>query len=169
MKAREKFFVPNALIGDFDSLCSDIASFYNQLGTDLIPRSDQDMTDSEKGLQYLIELCDKKDEWRQKKASNLLVLGAFGGRLDHSFQNLNLLMKYTDVLDKKFENFNLYMLNDAGCAVIIKPGRTRYVRSKHLESHKGVGLFPLGGACKSIKTKGLRWDLGTAFFFAMQS
>lgn len=138
----------------------DVANIYQNLGSKLIESKCQNMTDSEKALRYLIELCEEKKEWKKKSASNGLVVGAFGGRMDHTLNNLSLLVRFTEELDEKFTNFNLYMLNEAGLAVIIRPGRTKYIRSNYFESHKGLGLFPLNGPCKSIKTEGLKWNLG---------
>ena len=134
--------------------------FYEGLGSKLVLKHVQDMSDSEKALRYLISLCEENPKWKQQRESNLLVLEAFGGRLDHTFNNLSLLVRYTEELDRKFENFNLYMMNEVGIGVLIRPGRTRYIRSKNFESHKGVGLIPLGGPCKYVKTTGFKWNLG---------
>jgi thiamine pyrophosphokinase len=73
---------PVVVIGDLDSITPGIRAW---LGEDrMVHRSDQDLTDLEKALEYVFDELD---------LSRLTVLGATGGRLDHAAGNLGLLVR----------------------------------------------------------------------------
>jgi thiamine pyrophosphokinase len=73
---------PAAVVGDFDSIRPSIREW---LGEELmVPRPDQDRTDLEKALEHAFEAFGIK---------RLTVLGALGGRVDHTVGNLGLLAR----------------------------------------------------------------------------
>ncbi len=71
---------PSAVIGDFDSLGSSVRNWLGE--SILIHRPDQDRTDLDKALGYLLDDIG---------FSKITVLGALGGRIDHEIGNLSLL------------------------------------------------------------------------------
>jgi thiamine pyrophosphokinase len=75
--------LPDIIIGDLDSIKKEVIKYYEKKC--LIKKiSQQDDTDVEKCLEYAIN----------KKISEVVLLGATGNRLDHSFCNLGILLKY---------------------------------------------------------------------------
>lgn len=74
---------PNFIIGDFDSVRPDVLEFY-KLSSKIIHLKRQNDTDVEKCLKHAIKLG----------FTHALVLAATGDRLDHSFCNLGILLKF---------------------------------------------------------------------------
>ncbi len=73
--------IPNAVIGDFDSLSAEVR---NRIPKDrLFPIAEQDSTDFDKAL-------------RNVQAPLVLGAGFLGGRLDHQLAVLNTLVRYPD-------------------------------------------------------------------------
>ena len=71
---------PSAVIGDFDSIRPSVRAWLGESA--LIHRPDQDRTDLDKALSYLLD---------EISFSRLTVLGVLGGRIDHEIGNLTLL------------------------------------------------------------------------------
>ncbi len=73
---------PNEILGDFDSCNPDELEFYKQQGIVVVTSPcEKDETDTE----LCIELSDKL------KAKEIHLIGALGGRIDHTIANINLL------------------------------------------------------------------------------
>ena len=73
---------PDLLLGDLDSIASEIVSDFRLHGVELqIFPTNKDQTDLQLALEYAY----------QKGFKNIRVLGALGGRLDHTLGNLGLL------------------------------------------------------------------------------
>ena len=85
---------PDYVIGDMDSIANNI----NLSSEKIIPIKEQDSSDLEKMLSWIIER-----QWERKK---IIIVSMTGKRSDFSFYNLHLLRKYKDlnitVVDKKF-------------------------------------------------------------------
>ncbi len=133
-----KDLVPDYIIGDIDSLESD--SFEGAMIEDkIIYIKCQNSSDFEKALDFCIE----------KKYQRLLVLGFHGGLLEHSFNNLSVLLSYLDKLDIS----------------VLEHGRVSFILSESAEIKTEVGetvsLIPLP-KCK-LKTEGLRWNLHSEY------
>lgn len=74
------------MIGDFDSLAGRILMGKN--GPRYLHSPDQDTTDAEKALHYVLE----------EGVTEAVLLGAFGGRLDQSLFNISLLEQFSDAM-----------------------------------------------------------------------
>lgn len=73
---------PDAVIGDLDSVNADTRAW---IGEDrMFLRPDHDATDFEKTLEFAFD---------NSRAGHLVVLGALGGRLDHTIGNLGVLAR----------------------------------------------------------------------------
>ena len=80
--------IPDFIIGDLDSISDAVLNFYNEkIKIQKIKR--QNDTDVEKALKYLIG----------KKFERVILLGGTGNRLDHTFCNLGIVLKYFDKID----------------------------------------------------------------------
>lgn len=79
--------LPDAIIGDFDSSAPALREQYSGKSI-LIHNRDQNSTDIEKVLDYLLS----------RNCKRVVLLAAFGSRLDHSIANISILLKYAERL-----------------------------------------------------------------------
>ncbi len=77
---------PNILVGDFDSVDKHLLQKYSNIKTLQYP-CDKDYTDTELGILHA----------KEKGFKDILILGATGGRLDHTLGNVFLLKKGKDL------------------------------------------------------------------------
>lgn len=97
---------PDYIIGDFDSVRPDVLlSFQNTSG--IIKFNRQDDTDVEKCLKYAIE----------NGFDDCCMLGVTGDRLDHSYCNLGIALKYSDRLKLRIisESTMLQVISGSVC------------------------------------------------------
>lgn len=74
---------PDLIIGDLDSIDSYVLEYFSK-DVDIVKYSRQNDTDVEKALKYAIS----------KKFTEAILLGATGDRLDHTFCNLGIVLKF---------------------------------------------------------------------------
>lgn len=127
--------IPKAIIGDLDSVDEEVLKFYEGK-TEIVKLDRQDDTDVEKVLKYLIK----------RRYSNVVLLGATGDRLDHSFGNVGLLLKYSNRLDVK-------LIHKKSVAQVIA-GKNRF----ETEIGETISLFGFDSKTK-FKSKGLKYPL----------
>jgi thiamine pyrophosphokinase len=84
-KAYQLKLIPSVIIGDLDSIYSGTLKHFSGK-TKIIKIVRQDDTDVEKCLKYLIK----------KNISDVILLGVTGDRLDHTFCNLGIVLKFYD-------------------------------------------------------------------------
>ncbi len=139
---------PHLVIGDMDSLPGDIRSDLEKQGCRFIlhPR-DKDETDLELALRHVA----------RAGATEIIILGAMGGRTDHAFANVLLL--------------TLPFLAGVAVRIVSEGEEISLVRggeSLQLTGQRGdlVSLLPLGGDAHGVMTEGLAWALEdeTLFF-----
>lgn len=82
--------LPQYIIGDLDSIQKQTLEFYNGK-TSTIKLSRQNDTDVEKCLKFAVK----------KKFKEAILLGGTGDRLDHTFCNLGIVIKYFDKIKIK--------------------------------------------------------------------
>ena len=131
--AQKLHLTPDAIIGDLDS--------YNVTGNEtaaIIHDKDQETNDLEKALSYALK----------KSATDAVVFGATGKRLDHTLKNLSVLLQF----DPKFNSVVL-MDNYAVMKIIRSPFKETF------EPGTVLSLFPLSGKVEGITTKGLKYPL----------
>ncbi|MCX6148895.1 MAG: thiamine diphosphokinase [Ignavibacteriales bacterium] len=83
--ARRLNLIPDYIIGDLDSISENNLQFYTGK-SEIIKINRQNDTDLEKCLKFAI----------RKKFNECFLLGTVGDRLDHSFANLSIVLKYSD-------------------------------------------------------------------------
>merc|ERR1719174_3636443 len=136
---------PAAIIGDLDSVRPEVLSFYrDECDTEVVRDGDQDSHDLDKCLNYL---------HTQRHSQAVVVVGAFGGRLDHEMAALNSLYRWQGMFAG-----GLVLMSVHSLALLLGPGSHRILTHPTLEGPT-CGLLPVGGACGSVTTDGLRWDL----------
>eukprot|EP00640_Fibrocapsa_japonica_P001263 CAMPEP_0113936874 /NCGR_PEP_ID=MMETSP1339-20121228/3633_1 /TAXON_ID=94617 /ORGANISM="Fibrocapsa japonica" /LENGTH=406 /DNA_ID=CAMNT_0000939443 /DNA_START=179 /DNA_END=1399 /DNA_ORIENTATION=+ /assembly_acc=CAM_ASM_000762 len=144
-----KKYVPDVIKGDLDSLRPEVGQFYQGLGTKVIKDPDQNCNDFYKALSELRSL--QLAQCPQSRMT-VMALGAFGGRFDQEMASINALYEWDQVFER------LLLLSEQNLGFLLSPGKHRVVPNTLVEGPT-CGLLPVGGACRSVSTKGLKWDL----------
>jgi thiamine pyrophosphokinase len=180
-------FVPDALVGDLDSVRPEVLSAYGAAGARVADLShDQDSTDLDKCLlhveDHLVRTYGRLDagvnEGEQPSGSteeaaaaapllprhHVVVVGALGGRLDHTLSNLGAL--------HRFPHLNVTIWSDGNTVRLVRGSgeaeggngggnggglATRVVADTRIEG-PACGVVPLAGGA-TVTSKGLRWDM----------
>jgi thiamine pyrophosphokinase len=133
--------VPDVVIGDMDSLSAVDQAALVERGCQFIehPRA-KDETDLELALRYAV----------QQGAQEIVILGALGGRLDHTLSNV-LLMTLPSL-----QGVPIRIVDGVEEALLVRGGEAVV-----LEGSAGdlVSLLPLGGDVHGVVTSGLAWPL----------
>jgi thiamine pyrophosphokinase len=133
--------VPHLVIGDMDSLPAEARAALEAQGSQFVvhPRA-KDETDLELALTYAT----------QQGAREIVVLGALGGRLDHTLANVLLLAL------PKLDGVVVRIASDGGEALLVRGSG-----EATLEGEPGdlVSLLPLGGDAHGVTASGLAWPL----------
>ncbi|OLY82236.1 Thiamine pyrophosphokinase 1 [Smittium mucronatum] len=142
-----KRYLPTAIVGDLDSLDQDSKSYYAQNGVRIERDPSQDTTDFQKCLQFL-----ESNQTRLLGSEKyfVVVLGGYGGRLDHTLHILKVLIN-------QCHNRKIYFLTNDNISFALPNGEN------FIQTTKGVdgptcGILPLSGEC-TMSTKGLRWNV----------
>ena len=94
LSCKETGIKPDFIIGDFDSISRDLLEHYNDV--EIIHLEDQYSTDMEKALNFATSLAPDR----------LVVLSAFGKRVDHTSANLFFLAQYNEKIPVTiYDNF----------------------------------------------------------------
>lgn len=80
--------LPDLVIGDMDTLSDAMQKRYSDI---IVRESEQDHNDQTKAVRWALGNIDN--------ISSIHILGATGGRADHTIGNLSLLMEYTRMFD----------------------------------------------------------------------
>jgi thiamine pyrophosphokinase len=133
--------VPHLVIGDMDSLPEEARAALEARGSRFVvhPRA-KDETDLELALTHAA----------QQGAREIVVLGALGGRLDHTVANVLLLAL------PQLDGVVVRIAGDGQEALLVRGGG-----EATLEGRPGdlVSLLPLGGDVRGVTTSGLAWPL----------
>jgi thiamine pyrophosphokinase len=126
---------PDFIIGDFDSISRDLLNQYHDI--EIIHIEDQNSTDMEKALNFATSLSPDR----------LIVLSAFGKRMDHTSANLFFLAEYN-------EKVPVQIYDNYGYMTILKEG-------KHIFKHKTGTIISFFSPypVKNISLKGFRYNL----------
>lgn len=134
----------DAVIGDFDSINVSRLSVEDEQNIEWLVMEEQDSTDLEKGIKYLIS--------QGHKAAN--VVWGTGKRLDHSFNNLITVAKYRQELA-------LCVIDDYSKAYCLHPKPAKF--SKYYSEESIISLLPLTNV-RGIQTQGLKYNLNNEDF-----
>ncbi len=133
--AREMELVPDLIAGDLDSITGENIEFFRRL-CDINRIESQDDTDVEKCLKLAINMG----------FTHCILMGGTGDRLDHSFNNIGIALKYNG-------RIKISMLSETSLMMIVE-GKTV------INGIKGetVSLFGIDGETK-FTTAGLKYPL----------
>lgn len=131
--------VPDLLIGDMDSIDSNILDFYIKKGVKIERYAvEKDYTDTEICVERAI----------QYGATEICIAAGVGGRIDHSLGNIFLLFS---IMDKGIKG---YIASEQECV---------YISRSYLELSGNPGdiisLIPLRGSVRGVYTEGLKYTL----------
>ncbi|UBM57856.1 thiamine diphosphokinase [Marinilongibacter aquaticus] len=130
----------DVLLGDFDSGDLDLSEIERQqYPLKIVHTPDQEKTDLEKGIEYLIE----------EGFPAVNIIWASGRRMDHTLANLLNLVKYNSEIQ-------LVMLDDHSKIVPLKP--LPYIYEKWYKAGDNISLLPLGRV-EGISTMNLAFEL----------
>lgn len=141
-KARDLDLTVHAAVGDFDSLDKETLERYrreNQIAWD-IHKPEKDETDTELAIYTALKSgCDE-----------ILLLGAMGGRLDHTLGNLHLLYYCLK------QGIPAYMVDKKNRVSVLEKGRT-FCRNS--QWGKYISFLPLTYEVKGITLTGFKYPL----------
>jgi thiamine pyrophosphokinase len=127
--------IPDYIIGDLDSIKEPTLSFYKDKSK-IIKVKHQNATDVEKCLKFAIK----------KKLNEAVLLGASGDRLDHTFCNLGIIIKF-------FNKIKLKLIAEQSLLI-------PYKGSVELKTSPGEIISIYGFDSKTkITSKGLKYPL----------
>jgi len=145
-------YLPDEIVGDWDSIDARTEAYYRGAGVALFPQpEDQDSTDLEKCLRHLVAVQQARAAAGAPGRLRVVVAGSFGGRLDHTVQNLNCLYKWTHAFHA------LAMVTEHSVACLLPAGACAVRVAAPLEGPT-CGLLPLAGPAV-VTTQGLQWDM----------
>jgi thiamine pyrophosphokinase len=135
--------LPGLVIGDMDSLREADRALLEAEGVRIVvhPRA-KDETDLELALRYAVK----------EGATEIVVLGALGGRLDHTLSNVLLLAL------PELEGLSVRIVRSGEEALLLRSGE-----GVTLSGGPGdlVSLLPVGGTVQGVSTTGLAWGLSS--------
>ncbi len=140
--ARKLGLVPEAIVGDMDSLDDETARFFSGQGCRLLRHPpEKDETDTELALAEALGM----------NPDAVWIFGALGRRLDHTLANLSLLAS------EAAEGVDVRLV-DPFCEAFVVRG------TKTIEGEPGqtVSVFPLGAATEGITLEGFEYPLNGA-------
>lgn len=131
---------PNLLVGDFDSIDSDIFSFYKNKGVEILKfPPEKDYTDSQLALYELIE----------RGYEEIHIYGSFGSRIDHTLGNIGL------IYDGFEKNVSIILIDENTKIVGIKEG----LNIINYESDKIFSILAFFGNIEGISIKNAKYTL----------
>lgn len=133
---------PNHIVGDFDTVKSEILNLYKADTSVKIHKFNpiKDNTDTDIAIRLAVEL----------KSNEIIILGAIGTRIDHLLGNIHVL-KYA--LDNNIEckiideNNEIQLIN-----------KTTIIKKKEI-TKKYISLIPLTEKVENINLKGFKYEL----------
>jgi thiamine pyrophosphokinase len=143
--------IPDAIIGDLDSLSLESKEYFSSHGCPIIKDSDQNTTDFTKCVQF-IQNKDNGDVFdkKRKNVHTIWALGELGGRFDHTMGMIQTLYL--------FPSLELYILSRSALTFLIFKGKSKISMKRDLVGNH-IGLLPIGYPVTNISTFGLKWNL----------
>lgn len=145
--------VPDAIIGDLDSLSKEAEEHWRSEGVKIIKDPDQYSTDFTKSLKWMRETWDSQKGIDEEL--DIIVLGGLGGRVDQGFSQIHhlyMVHQQSDLL-KGF----IYLLSEQSLSFVLAAGKNEVHVGKEVFA-ENIGIIPVLGLTH-ITTTGLEWDV----------
>jgi len=135
---------PVKAFGDFDSISQAERRFIESRNTDIsVYPSEKDQTDLEIAIDWVLK----------KEPERCWILGATGGRLDHSLMNIQLLVKGIGVKTE------LILIDEQNIVTILPPGVYDIPEAR---SYPYVSFIALSPKVTGLTLKGFKYPLSEA-------
>ena len=138
---------PELVIGDMDTLSAAMQKKYSSI---IIKEEEQEHNDQTKAVRWALNNLED--------IGHIYIIGAGGGRLDHTIGNASLLMEYTRMFDLKGRGIVIEMISDEG---------TAFTANDTIEFDCGIGrqvsIFTPDNSLK-IKSTGLEYPTDDVVF-----
>lgn len=142
-------FLPDVLIGDFDSIRDDVKAAYAAAGVKIVQVLDQSNTDLDKALLYAqSHLTETSNHFIVITGS----IGSYEGRIDQFFAVINSMYRYVN------SNFRLISLGNESVMIVLSPG-SHIINLPPSAFHRHCGLVPVFGPVRELSSTGFRWNL----------
>ncbi len=139
--------LPDLVIGDMDSLPASMIRRYEEI---IVKVDEQEHNDQTKAFRWAVEnLTD---------IGNIYIIGATGGREDHTIGNMSLLMEYTRMYDLEGMGIEVEMITDNGSAFAVTD-----TFEMDCGSGRKVSIFSPDNSLR-IHSEGLEWPLDDVVF-----
>lgn len=139
--------LPDLVIGDMDSLPASMIRRYEEI---IVKVDEQEHNDQTKAFRWAVEnLTD---------IGNIYIIGATGGREDHTIGNMSLLMEYTRMYDLEGMGIGVEMITDNGSAFAVTD-----TFEMDCGSGRKVSIFSPDNSLR-IHSEGLEWPLDDVVF-----
>lgn len=145
-------YLPNAIVGDLDSIDSGVRKLYESTNkVKIIHDPDQYSTDFGKSIEHILE---------NTSTSDIVILGALGGRVDQCLGLYHELYRETKRLQSSNTSVRLWLVQDSSLSFLLSPGRGLI---KNVGPISGLytemaGILPLYGPA-NITIEGFEWDV----------
>ena len=137
--------LPNAIVGDMDSLSPSIQKKYSSI---IVRIAEQDTNDQTKAFKYIME--------NYKDVEYIHILGASGKREDHTIGNLSLLMEYCRMPIR--DNLQIDIVSDYSIAFAITDSC-----ELHIGEGRTISIFSPDNSL-NIESEGLVWPTDSVVF-----
>lgn len=139
--------LPDLVIGDMDSLPASMIRRYEEI---IVKVDEQEHNDQTKAFRWAVE--------NLTEIGNIYIIGATGGREDHTIGNMSLLMEYTRMYDLEGMGIEVEMITDNGSAFAVTD-----TFEMDCGSGRKVSIFSPDNSLR-IHSEGLEWPLDDVVF-----
>lgn len=144
--------LPACICGDIDSSNAEALAFFEARGVPVVRMEDQQKTDLEKTFLFA------SAKFAFNAQDTVLIIGAIGGRFDHSVASVSFLHKL-DVSGKAERGLpQVVLIGDNNMCLLLKAGANQVLVPDSVFSAV-CGLLPMAGTVRSVTSRGLRWNL----------
>ncbi|MBM7855544.1 thiamine pyrophosphokinase [Desulfohalotomaculum tongense] len=139
--ARAMGLIPNLIIGDMDSVQLELLNYYQGKGTVICYYpTEKDEVDTELAIREAVKAGSKE----------ILLLGATGGRLDHTLANVHLLVAAAKL------GVRGTIIDEQHRISLVTPQLPGEIKG---ETGDLVSLIPLTSEVTGVFSTGLKWEL----------
>lgn len=121
---------PHIIIGNLNTVRQDVKTFYEKMGTKVIKDDDEERTDLEKAIIYVLDCNTKTMEMAKDKEftrCQIVVLGAIGNYISQALYNIHLLEKLCHQFSNQMKDVEIFLLDEKNMISYLAPGEN-YVR-----------------------------------------
>lgn len=145
--------LPNAVVGDLDSLTHETETYYRDQGVQISRDPDQYSTDFTKCLKWIRQNCGRYG--LERGLLDVLAVGGLGGRVDQGFSQVHHL--YMAQQSEQLLHGRIYLFSESSLTFILEEGENEvYIEPDTFAEN--VGIIPITGPTR-ITTQGLEWDV----------